>query len=76
MNGRVEALEFNVLPDFEFIDVPVRDMHIRKDIIIAGIVRGTDTIIPSGADVIKAHDKVIVIAKGEKIYDLSSILNH
>ena len=76
MNGRVEALEFNVLPDFEFIDVPVRDIHLRNDIIIAGIVRGTDTIIPSGADVIKAHDKVIVIAKGEKIYDLSSIIKH
>ncbi len=74
MNGDAEALEFNILQDFEYVDVPLKDVKFRKDTLLAGIVRGTETIIPSGDDVIRSGDKVIVVAAGEKVYDLADII--
>ena len=73
MNGKAEALEFNVLPDFEYAGIPLKEIEFRPDVLVAGIVRGRESIIPSGSDAILPGDKVIVIANGGQIYDLASI---
>ena len=73
MNGKAEALEFNVLPDFEFAGIPLRDIEFLPDVLVAGIVRGRESILPSGSDVILPGDRVIVIANGGQIYALASI---
>ncbi|MBO7377497.1 MAG: Trk system potassium transporter TrkA [Clostridia bacterium] len=73
MNGKAEALEFNVLPDFEFAGIPLKDIEFLPDVLVAGIVRGRESILPSGSDVILPGDRVIVIANGGQIYDLASI---
>lgn len=74
MNENAEALEFNVLSDFVYTDKPLKEIKFKKDTLLAGIVRGTETIIPSGDDVIKIGDKVIVVAAGKKVYDLADII--
>lgn len=74
MNGTVEALEFDVSQDFKHLNIALKDLKIKPDIIIAGIIRGEKTIIPNGLDVIMPHDKVIVIAAGQKLYDLSDVI--
>ncbi len=74
MDGKAEALEFSVGPHFKYLDIPLKDMNIKKDILIAGIIRGRKPIIPSGNDVIMAGDRVIVIAAGELLNDLSNIV--
>lgn len=74
MNGTVEALEFDVSQDFRSLNIPLRDLRLKPDILIAGIIRGDKTIIPNGLDVILPHDKVIVIAAGQKLYDLSDVM--
>ena len=74
MDGMVEALEFNVRSDFAYIDVPLKEIRFRKNIIIGGIIRGRKTIIPGGEDRILPGDKVIVIAANRKLRDLSDIL--
>lgn len=74
MDGKAEALEFNVRADFPYSGTPLRDMHFKPDILIAGIIRGRKTIIPSGDDEIKPGDKVIVLAAGQILHDLSDIM--
>lgn len=74
MDGRVEALEFNVHPESELTDTPLKDLHFKKNILIAGIIRGRKTIIPGGDDVILPGDRVIVIATDQRLHDLSDIL--
>ena len=74
MDGKAEALEFSVNDNFEYIDIPLKDMNIKKDILIAGIIRGRKPIIPSGDDVIMAGDRVVVIAAGKLLNDLSDII--
>ena len=51
VGGRVEALEFNVAPGLPFIGVPLKDLTLRKGLLVAGIVRRNgQTVIPSGND--------------------------
>lgn len=73
MDGRAEALEFVVLGDCRIADVPLKDLDLKPNFIVAGIIRGKETIIPSGADCIKVGDRVIVIAADKQLYDLSDI---
>ncbi len=74
MDERVEAIEFMVSEEFESLNVPLKDMKIKENILIAGIIRRKKPIIPSGNDVILAGDKVIIIAADRKIQKLKDIL--
>ncbi len=74
MDGSVEALEFSVQQDFEFINIPLREMKLKENILLAGILRGRNTIIPSGDDLILPGDKVVVLASKTRLQDLSDII--
>ena len=73
MDEKAEALEFIVRNDFEFLDIPLKDLHLKHNTLIAGIIRGRRTIIPSGTDVILPDDRVIVIAAGRRITSLGDV---
>ena len=62
MDGKAEALEFNVKSDSKAIGIPFREMKLKSNVLVAGITRGRKTIIPSGNDMIMAGDKAIVIS--------------
>lgn len=74
MDSSVEALEFNVSDDFVGLNIPLKDMKFKPNLIIAGIIRRRKPIIPSGDDRILPGDKVVVVAAGQKFIDLSDIL--
>ena len=74
MDGKAEALEFNVGSDFRFSGISLKELTLKKNILIAGIIRDRKPIIPAGDDVILAGDKVIVIAANHRLNDLSDIL--
>ncbi len=72
MDGKAEALEFKVGPDFKYTNIPIKDLSIHKNILLAGIIRNKP-VIPSGNDVILPNDRVIVVAADKKIRELSDI---
>lgn len=74
MDSNVEALEFKVGRDFRGTDVQLKDLPLKKNILVAGIVRGRNIIIPNGGDVILPDDRVVVIASGERLNSLGEIL--
>ena len=74
MDGKAEALEFSVLSDSKIIGVPLKDLNLKPNFIIAGIIRGKETIIPQGSDSINIGDSVIVVAMGSHLYDLTDIV--
>ncbi len=76
MDGRIEALEFNVQADFKGQHIPLKDIKLKKDVLIVGIIRKRKAFVPTGDDEIIAGDRVIVIAKSDeqKMNDLADIL--
>ncbi len=74
LSGKAEALEFIARADAAYIGVPLRNLKMRKDTLIAVIVRNGRVIVPFGDDHIEAGDNVIAIAKGSMIVDLQEIV--
>ncbi len=75
MDGKAEALEFIVKEDFEHQQIPLKALKLKKNIIIAGIIRNRKVIIPGGDDFILAGDRIVVLAAGHYLNDLSDILS-
>jgi len=73
MDGHAEAMDFKVLEDFEYANTPIKELKFLPNVLIAGITRGRETIIPTGDDVIMTGDYVIVITAGKRILSLSDI---
>jgi trk system potassium uptake protein TrkA len=75
MEGEVEALECGVLPNEDFIGVPLKDLKMKPGILLAGIVRRNgQIIIPSGNDAMQAYDDVIIVTKKHDIQKIRDIL--
>ena len=76
MDGMAEALEFNVKNDSKAINIPLKQLKLKPNILIAGIMRGRKTIIPSGDDMINAGDRVIILSTNHRLQDLDAILEN
>ncbi len=74
MDGRAEALEFIVHKDDAFIGVPLKDLRVKDDALIAVIVRGSQVQMPTGMSALEAEDRVIVITKGNGVKTLQEVL--
>ena len=74
MDGKAEALEFLVPADCPFKEIPLKELKLKKNILIAGIKRGRRPIIPSGNDALLPGDLVILLTAGHRINDLRDIL--
>lgn len=74
MDGKAEALEFNVTGETFFTGIPLKDLKLKENTLIAGILRARKPIIPSGGDCILPGDRVVVLAAGRRLQDLSEII--
>ena len=74
MDDKAEVLEFKVTDDPRLVRIPLKDLQLKSRVLIAGILRGRDTIIPNGSDTILPGDRVVVFTANRRLADLSDIL--
>lgn len=74
VNNKVEALEFVAKDDKRLVNICLKDLKIKNNILIAGIIREGKAIIPNGDDMILVNDNVIVITINQFLDDLNDIL--
>ena len=74
LNNKVEALEFVAKANKRLLDIPLKNLKLKKNILIAAIIKGEEVIIPSGNDFITLNDKVIVVSTNKLLKDLNEIL--
>lgn len=72
-DDKVEAAEFTA-KDSPLLNIKLKDLNLKKEVLIAAIVRNRKIIIPFGNDFIAKGDKVIVLTKTGFITDLIEIL--
>ena len=73
-NNAVEAIEILVNSDSKINNIPLKDLKIKKNLIIAYIVRNNVAIFPKGTDVIKEGDRVIIITTESFFDDINNII--
>lgn len=74
IDDTTEILEFEAKDNFKRFDIPLQKLNIKKDILVAGIIRNNELITPSGQDVIKKGDDVIIVTLKTGLDDLRDIL--
>lgn len=73
VDDRVEAIEFVAREGSKVLGITLRELSLKKDLLIAGIIRGSKVIIPSGNDCIMKNDSVIVVTTNRYFQDLDEI---
>jgi len=74
LDDEAEVAEFTAKDSPYLLNIKLKDLNLKKDILIAALVRNKKIIIPYGNDCIKEGDKVIVVTKTGFITDLNEIL--
>ena len=74
VEDKVEALEFNITEQAPWINVPLKDLSLKNNLIIGGIIRKRRFIIPNGESTIQVGDRVIVVSGQKKLNDFKDIL--
>ena len=66
-DGQAEALEFRVDENTEYCGVPLKQLRIKKGVLLACITRGTQTVIPNGDSSYSPGDTLIIITTKENV---------
>ena len=74
-DGQAEAIEFLVDETTRHCGEPLRDLALRKNVLVAGITRGDTTQIPNGESSFLPGDSVVIVTSsgGDVIYQLNDI---
>lgn len=69
VDGQVEALEFQLGPETRHCGEPLKDIALKKGILIACITRRGRTILPKGDTEFYPQDTVVIVTKSERAID-------
>ena len=70
----MEAVEFIAKENKRLVNIPLKELKMKPNFLLAAIIRENDVIIPSGDDCICVNDRVIVVTTTQFIKDLNEIL--
>jgi len=73
-DNRVEAIVFEINEKSKSIGIPLKDLEILPEVIIAGILRREELTYPGGNDTIEVNDKVMIITTRKGVEDFDDIL--
>ena len=74
VDDKVEALEFIVKAETNYTGIPLKNLSLKPNNLIACIARKRQIILPSGDDCIQVGDNVIIITMEKQIEDIKDIL--
>ena len=74
LDGKVEAIEFIARRGDAYINIPLKDLQLKKGTLVALIVRQNKVIVPFGNDHIEVDDHVVIISVHSGILDLNEVI--
>lgn len=73
VDNRAEAIEFIARDNIDFYGIPLKELSLKKNLLVAAIIRGNTIIYPDGESFIKQGDRVIIVTTIEGLRDLKDI---
>jgi trk/ktr system potassium uptake protein len=62
-----EVIEFSIQKDNRLTRKPIKDLHFPSEAVVAGVIRGSESILPTGNTILAKGDKVIVFTQHRAI---------
>lgn len=75
VDNQVEALEFAVKEESRVTNTPLMDLTLKKNLLVCNIIRRGKFIVPTGQDMIKRGDTVIIVTTNKGLNDIEDILS-
>lgn len=72
--GRIQISEVALEEGAPSVAIPLRDLGLPEGVLIAGILRGDDIIVPKGDSVPAAGDRLVLVSRPEDLDDALRIL--
>ncbi len=66
-DGQVEAVEFRVEEDMPNCNIPLKQLKLQPNVLVAGITRGGHSQLPNGDSVFQPGDTVVVVTSGRGV---------
>lgn len=73
-DARAEAIEFKIEKDSPVIGIPLMELALKDELLVACINRNAKIMIPRGSDMIMAGDTVIIVTTHTGFRDIKDIL--
>ena len=73
IDNKAEALEFIIRDNFQHRNIPLQELPIKQDVLIACITHNGRTVLPRGRDVMQQGDSVIVVTARKGLNDINDI---
>ena len=73
-DNRAEAIEFRAAPDNAVVGKPIMELPLKGDLLLACVYRDGKVFIPSGHDVLRGGDAIVVMTKHSGLGDIDDIL--
>ncbi|MBR5597841.1 MAG: Trk system potassium transporter TrkA [Lachnospiraceae bacterium] len=73
-DGRVEAIEFSIDKTSRVTDIPLMNLKLKDQVLVAFINRNGNIILPSGQDCIRVDDTVMIVTTHHGFDEIEDIL--
>lgn len=73
-DNRVEVLQFKVMGKSKVCGIPLSNLKLKDNVLIAYIMRNGNLIFPGGTDVLQSQDRVLVVTTQKRFEDLDDIV--
>ena len=74
LDGKAEALEFVIREKSEVTDVPLHELKLRDNLVVACIRRRNNIMYPRGGNTICVGDRVVIVTSHQGLNDITDIL--
>ncbi|MBQ2818715.1 MAG: Trk system potassium transporter TrkA [Clostridia bacterium] len=75
VGGKAEAIEFRIGKNAKFTGVPLKQLRLKENLLIAAVVRKDVPIIPNGDTKMEIGDSVIVVTTLKKLHSINDIFS-
>ena len=73
-DGKAEALEFKVSEKSRLVGVELKNLRLRKNVLIGAVIRGGKSLIPNGATALQPGDHAVIVTAAGRLTGLDQIL--
>lgn len=74
IKGKVEAAEFIIKERSAVLDIPLMELRLKPNVLIAAILRDKKVMIPRGHDTLQINDAVIIVSGQLALHDITDII--
>lgn len=73
-DGKAEALEFKVSEKSRLVGIELKNLRLRKNVLIGAVIRGGKSLIPNGATTLQPGDHAVIVTAAGRLTGLDQIL--